>query len=97
MKIRTGFVSNSSSASFVVALDKITAADALKLMAYTHNGREVLGHIDGASREWVDSWSIDPDYHRGVIRGWTSMDNGDLSEYLEKVGVDTSLFTWEGD
>jgi hypothetical protein len=94
VKIRTGFVSNSSSASFVVALDKISAMDALKLMAYSNDVRETLGRGGDTYSDW---WTINSNFNQGIIRGWTSMDNGDLNEYLEKVGVDTSLFVFEGD
>jgi hypothetical protein len=90
MKIRIGFVSNSSSASFVVSLDKITEKDMGILMSYPQeiSAAEV-------NRAWPDSWSITVDTQRGVIRGYTTMDNGDLSEFLNRRGVDVSLFIWD--
>ena len=45
MKIRTGFVSNSSSASFTVALDKLTWDQIHKLCAFTEDGWGI--YIDG--------------------------------------------------
>lgn len=92
MKIRTGFVSNSSSASFVVNIDKINAKDALRLMEY--NSADSIT-FSATPREWKDSWSMTVDYDRGVIRGFTSMDNGDLGEYMFKHGIDEDLFVWE--
>lgn len=91
MKIRTGFVSNSSSASFVVSLDKISAKDALRLMAY----REQPADVSGLTCN--DHWSMTVDYDRGVITGFASMDNGDIGNYLTKHGVEASLFIWSGD
>jgi len=91
MKIRIGFVSNSSSASFVVSLDKISAKDALRLMAYREQPEDTSG------RTWKDHWNMTVDYDRGVIIGFASMDNEDLGEYLTKHGVDASIFIWDGD
>lgn len=91
MKIRIGFVSNSSSSSFVVSLDKISAKDALRLMAYREQPEDASGQTCN------DSWSMTVNYDRGVIIGFASMDNGDLGEYLTKYGVNASIFIWGGD
>ena len=69
MKKRTGFVSNSSSASFVVSKSDLTYAEAQLLLGWENNDSEY--------------WSICED--GDCIRGWTSMDNNDLWEYLERV------------
>jgi len=90
MKIRNGFVSNSSSSSFVVSLDKISDKDMAILMSYSS---EISA--DEVNRAWTDSWSITVDTQRGVIRGYTTMDNGDLDEFLKSRGVDVDLFIWE--
>ena len=89
MKTRTGFVSNSSSASFCVNLDVITARHALKLMEYSKLPEEYF------KRSYKDHWDITVDFKKGFIRGWTSMDNGDLDKYLKKEKVDVSLFSWD--
>ena len=72
MKFRTGFVSNSSSASFVInryyvsqyALDKIC------------NHEEVAGKDEWNVKVYVDTIECD-----------TSLDNFDLIEYVKKLGV----------
>lgn len=71
MKIRSGFVSNSSSASFVANLDRLTEDQVDIILAY-----------DGE-----DGWSFSVDADKGLITGYTIMDNGDLEEYLEKNGI----------
>jgi len=91
MKTRQGFVSNSSSASFIVSLEKITAKDALKLMDYDKLPADAMG------REWKDGWDIEVDFTKGLIHGCAIMDNGDLSEYLIKENVNISLFVWKHD
>jgi hypothetical protein len=76
MKIRNGFVSNSSSSSFVVALSVLTEKEQRKIMDYEKVSNE------GSDNDFRDSWDIHVDQTRGVIHGFTSMDNGDLSKYL---------------
>lgn len=64
MKIRNGFVSNSSSSSFIINKNNLTA-DEEKL---------ILDYIDSEAND--DGWSIEIDETSGLINGWTSMDNG---------------------
>lgn len=80
MKHRTGFVSNSSSASFIVAKGKISGVEAAALLAYN------------ISEENTDGWSIWED--GDCLRGSTNMDNDALDEYLEKIGFDVRKMEW---
>lgn len=82
MKTRLGFVSNSSSASFTVSLDRISARDADILLNYP----------SWASQHSGDYWSIYKDEERGLIVGYTIMDNCDLSYYNRANNIDESLF-----
>ena len=82
MKRRTGFVSNSSSASFVVALSVLSDLEKEKILGYTSDD------------EFTDSWSIVLEEPKGIIRGFTIIDNGDLMRYLgpelsDKLTVDS--------
>jgi hypothetical protein len=43
----------------------------------------------------TDWWSIGVDFDRGLIRGFASMDNGNLSEYMKKHEINEDLFVWE--
>ena len=70
MKRRIGFVSNSSSASFVVALSVLNDLEKEKILGYTSND------------EFTDSWEIYLMEEKGIIRGVTIIDNGDLERYL---------------
>lgn len=80
MKIRNGFVSNSSSSSFVVSLSVLNESERQKILNYEN-------HCDGGIGNLRDYWNIRIDEERGVIRGSTIIDNGDLSEYLgEELG-----------
>jgi hypothetical protein len=87
MKIRAGFVSNSSSSSFVISKDNLTGKQIKLIKAHSIKGKE-FGIPYGDS----DPWSIaeDDDY----IKGSTWMDNFDMSEYLSKIGVPSHEITW---
>lgn len=81
MKIRSGFVSNSSSSSFVVSLRKLSPEQLGKILNHTEWG-EKLGVEYSDSRE---AWDITVE--KGVLHGNTSMDNFDMRKFLEKLGV----------
>jgi hypothetical protein len=82
MKTRQGFVSNSSSSSFVAALNKLNEGDLEKILAYPSSEREAL-----------ECWNIRLDENRGVVIGYNFMDNGDLEEYLEENKI-ADVFVW---
>jgi hypothetical protein len=87
VKIRNGFVSNSSSSSFVVNLDKLSAAELKRLIKYQD--------VDGVPSDgYRDHWTITVDEDKGVVQGWTNMDNGDLDEYMKTQHIDDSSFVY---
>ena len=82
MKTKTDFTTNSSSSSFVISLDDITAKQ-LKLI-YKH---ELFAGSDAWRLHETDT----------MLTGDTFMDNFDMYSYLEKeVGVNMKKVTWEG-
>jgi hypothetical protein len=84
MKIRQGFVSNSSSASFVASLDKLTPKELNSLIQWCKDPD--ADH---------DSWTIQIDRETGLVEGWSSMDNGDLEMFLEQLGINKVKITGE--
>jgi hypothetical protein len=84
MKIRCGFVSNSSSSSFVIQLKDITAEQLEKIVNHATIGAQ-LG-IDYADSDY---WNIEVDSEN--VRFSTEMDNFDMIEFLEKIGVNDSV------
>ena len=74
MKTRNGFVSNSSSSSFIVSLLDLTNKDLLKLKNYSRDKGD----------KYRDYWDIQIDDDKNVVSGWSSIDNGDLEKYLGK-------------
>lgn len=80
MKIRDGFVSNSSSSSFVVAKNAIT--DEQKQMIYDHS-----------QEAGDDSWSIHENEY--FVSGYTFMDNFNMFDFLTgKVRIDPAAIRW---
>ena len=74
MKIRSGFVSNSSSSSFVAAINRLTDVEVAKLLAYQE------------SDENTDGWTVHLNEDMGLVEGFTIMDNGTFGEWAEKNG-----------
>lgn len=87
MKIRQCFVSNSSSSSFTISLNDITAIQ-LQMIEKHREISEALGGYDHD-----EPWIIDVE--AGVVKGCTFMDHFDMHHYLTNVvGVDEDLIKW---
>jgi len=87
MKVKIDFVTNSSSASFIVLKKKLTE---LQMVL-------IRNHIE-ATEMFGDSyydcpWQITED--EDWIEGDTSMDNFDMGWFLSKIGVDDNDIKWD--
>ena len=94
MKIRNGFVSNSSSSSFVIAMDKVSD---LQLEAI-HNHSEIQKNLpqelkDIFDLEFEDSWGIDKKGQ--FLTGTTMMDNFNMVGFLKMIGIDDRDISWD--
>jgi hypothetical protein len=71
----------------VVSLDKLSSAELTRLLKYLD--------VNGVpADEYRDSWQIIVDEEKGVVEGWTNMDNGDLDEYLKAQNIDGRSFVY---
>ena len=92
MKTRTAFVSNSSSSSFVISLDDLTAKQLKLIETHEIKGPKVLG------RDWQrvlpndEIWDIDVSEKN--IHGRTGMDNFSMQKFLEEIGIDMNKVRW---
>ena len=80
MKIRTGFVSNLSSSSFIIKKKKLS-----KLQRYLINNHIDVGAEFGLYGTDNDRWSIHET--EKYIELETQMDNFDMHEFLLEIGV----------
>lgn len=85
MKVRSGFVSNSSSSSFIVAKAYLSAD---QLSAIRDHCKSTM--FSGSDPH--DAWIISEDDY--TIEGSCSMDNFDMHGYLEVLGVNMSKVKW---
>lgn len=83
MKLRFGFVSNSSSSSFVIKVKDITG----KQLA------EILTN-DYTDQPFGDSWDIE--CNKCVVKGSVFMDNYSMRKFLDKIGVNPDVVEWGG-
>jgi hypothetical protein len=89
MKTRSGFVSNSSSSSFVIKLKNISGSQLQKILDPDYSSQNY-----GEDSDFPYTWSIDLDGSKGTVEGYTSMDNFDMGRYLEELGVPDNAITW---
>ena len=73
MKIRTGFVSNSSSASFIIAKEALTKEQIQSLLEYSD------------SEENTDGWTISEEKY--FIKGCTIMDNEEIKLFFDSINI----------
>jgi len=106
MKIRSGFVSNSSSSSFIIERKNLTKKQISKIKNHIdeHNKMDPLdqyNHCDGWSiyenlpegySEYDDK--VKRKYRQGHIEGYCNMDNFSMYSFLEEIGVLDNDINW---
>lgn len=94
MKIRNGFVSNSSSSSFVINKKWLSPHQLELIHKHIAKGKRVLWEQHDYAVDESDAWEISET--DTTISGDTSMDNFDMEFYLrEIVKVDMSKIEFE--
>jgi len=106
MKIRNGFVSNSSSSSFVINKNFISNDQLIKIknhiaeskkidQAYEINWSEDEDFfLQPFNAENCDAWDITE--NEDEVMGFTIMDNFDMDRFLELIGIPQSIIHMRG-
>ena len=94
MKIRNGFVSNSSSSSFIIAMNKISD----RQLNAIHNHGKIRQDLpqelkDIFDLEFDDSWEISK--KQEYLTGSTMMDNFNMAGFLKMIGIKDEDIIWD--
>ena len=95
MKSRKGFVSNSSSSSFVISKEFLTDSQIALIRHYLEHCEDygVYNETEYDGQKFsFETWFIEENHtHIGAT---VFMDNFYMHEYLEKIGVDMEKVKW---
>lgn len=93
MKTRIGFVSNSSSSSFIIEKKYLSRRQIELLCDHFEVAKQL--NLDCASGTGIeDEWKIETTERE--IKGFTYMDNFDMYDFMFKIGINSDLVNWEG-
>ena len=90
MKTRLGFVSNSSSASFIIARKNLTEDQENSLRWHIEKGAR-----HGIRADKHDRWTVR--FTKEQVYGSTSMTNFDMRKFMRIIGIADEHIKWEDD
>ena len=84
MKIKIGFISNSSNSSFIIPKKILSEVQIAQIKDHINYAKAHLPKIAWA--EEINRWDIEETDEQ--IRAYTGMDNFDMEEFLVAIGVE---------
>lgn len=94
MKVRLGFVSNSSSSSFLIPINALTESQILMIQDYV-DVTEKWCKYHKEKDLYPEGWNIS--VNEKCVYGWTIMDNFDMSFFLNEIVNIKSYIHWGDD
>ncbi|MCK9428945.1 MAG: hypothetical protein M0R17_02905 [Candidatus Omnitrophica bacterium] len=92
MKTRIGFVSNSSSSSFIIGRSNITNSQIIKIQNHIEIDKQA-GYKCGCYDDDLNfQWDIT--VTDDFVEGYVFMDNFDMYKYLSLIGIDQDKVEW---
>jgi hypothetical protein len=95
MKYRLSFVTNSSSASFVIQRKDLSFAQIYLIKKHMEVARHLNLTECGYFDDDYDAWLIQ--VNDNTVEGYTTMDNFNMWEFLKHIGVPEEVIEYEGD
>jgi len=96
MKIKVDHITNSSSASFTILKKYLSQYQMDLILNHIEESHQFIIHRGPQTEIYNspgDAWQITET--DDTIEGWTSMDNFDMSWFLEKIGVEGRFIEWD--
>lgn len=88
LKIRTDFVTNSSSSSFVIAKKHLDDDQILAINKHISLGARLKMHCCNLYCQWYIEENDE------YIGGYTDMDNFSMYDFLDKIGINSEVVHW---
>jgi len=94
MKTRNGFVSNSSSSSFVIATKHLTQEQIMKILNHMDYWNENFADLPDSGGKCDEEWVWDVAVLKDHVTGSTWMDNFSMYKFFEYIDVNDEYVKW---
>lgn len=94
MKYRNGFVSNSSSSSFVIKKKHLTEEQIMKILNHMEYWNDNFADLPDSGGKCDEEWAWDIEVLKDHVKGSTWLDNFDMYKFFEYIDVNDEHVKW---